>query len=154
MAPLNIVASTGKDIIKFNGRLITGLADQDDFAVTIPNDSMAVKTGKNGNSLFAYDYKGLQGEAMMRLVRGCDDDNFFLGLLFQMDSNPPAFPLLTCQYTKVVGDGTGATKPDIYVLSGGVFKKRPEVKDNAEGDVEQAVTIWTFAFANVQRSIG
>lgn len=149
-----IVSLTGNDTIIINGIIFNGFADGDIGHLTFPNDLMAVKTGKNGNSLYAFNATGRQCELMLRLVRGSSDDKYLNGLLSQMINNPPAFVLMAGEFIKNIGDGGGSITQDIYTLSGGVIKKAPEVKENLEGDIEQAVTIWTLVFTNAPRTIG
>lgn len=148
------VALTGKDTIKINGRIITDTADGDASVLSFPNELMTVKTGKNGNSIYAFNYSGRQCELALRVLRGSADDKFLLGLLNGQNNDPAAMTLLVGEFTKVIGDGLGAITSDTYVLTGGVFKKPVDVKENVDGDVEQAVAVYTLAFSNAPRTIG
>jgi len=148
------VALTGKDVIKINGRLFNDLADGDCAALTFPNDIAVVKTGKNGNSIYAFKYDGNVCEVVLRILRGSSDDKFLNNILALFKNDPAAFSLLQGEFSKQVGDGSGNIISDTYVMSGGIFKKQTEVKENAEGDVEQAVAIYTLTFSNAPRSIG
>jgi hypothetical protein len=148
------VAVTGKDAIKINGRLITGFADGDNAKITMPNELVRIKTGKNGNSIYGYNYSGLNAKLEMRLLRGCSDDKFLNGLLSQLNNNPSSFPLMQGEYDKNIGDGSGNLLVDIYLMGGGTFEKQPEVMENADGETNQAVVTWNLLFANVQRSLG
>lgn len=145
---------TGNDTIQINGQILNNFADGDIGHLTFQNDIMAVKTGKNLNSLFAFNATGRQCELMLRLVRGSADDKFLTQLFNLMTNNPPAFSLMSGEFIKNIGDGAGNITQDIYTMSGGVFKKSPEVKENMEGDIEQAVTVWTIVFTNAPRTIG
>ena len=149
-----IVAVTSKDSIKINGRLLTTFADGDNAKITIPNELVNLKTGKNGNTIYGYNYQGLNGELELRLIRGGSDDQFLNGLLATLNTNPASFPLMQGEFDKNVGDGLGNIIIDVYLLTGGTFKKQPEVLENAEGETGQAVTVWNLKFANIQRSIG
>lgn len=149
-----VVAMTGNATIKINGRVLNNLANGDCLKVTTPNDIMAVKTGKNQNSLFALNAPGNQGEVEIRLVRGSDDDKFMQSLYGSMVIDPPSFVLMVGEFTQRLGDGTGDITNDVYSCTGGVFKKRPEMMENVEGETEQAVTLWTLLFSVVTRSIG
>lgn len=150
----NAVALVGNDIININGRIMADLVDGDCAVLTVPNDSFMVTTGKNGNSLFAYNYKGLQGELVLRLVRGSADDKFLNNLLQLHNANPVGLTLINGSFTKNIGDGNGSISPDVYFATGGVFKKNTEVKENAEGNTDQAVAVYTLSFAKVTRAIG
>lgn len=151
---MSVVALTGKDVIKINGRLLNDLVDGDCAALTYPNDISVIKTGKNGNSIYAFKYDGNQAELSLRVLRGSPDDKFLNNLLALYKNDPAAFSLLTGEFAKQVGDGAGGITSDIYILSGGVFKKQVEGKENAEGDTEQAISVYSMAFTNAPRSIG
>jgi hypothetical protein len=42
---------------------------------------------------------------------------------------------------------------DQFALTGGVITKNVDVVSNVEGDVEQAITVWTLQFAYAARTI-
>lgn len=148
------VALTGKDTLKINGRILNDLVDGDCAALTHPNDRMVVKTGKNGNSIYAYNQMGKIVELVLRVLRGSSDDKFLNGLLSSMDLNPPGLVLMNGEFTKNIGDGAGGIQGDTYICGGGAFKKGVDVKENQEGETEQAVSIWTIVFSNAPRVIG
>ncbi len=149
-----VVAVTSKDAISINGRNLNDFADGDVAVITYPNDLGVIKTGKNGNSIISYNYQGKNCEMVLRLVRGTGDDKFMNGLLSSWNNNPAGFVLMISQFVKNVGDGAGNITQDISLCQGGVFKKQVEVKENAEGETDQAVSIYTLIFSNVDRSIG
>lgn len=146
-------AITGKDVLVLAGRLIIGLADGDNSALTHPNELFTVKTGKGGNSLYAYNTTGQQGELTVRLVSGCTDDVFLNGLLKLMQADPVAFPLMAGQLVKRIGNGFGVVRNDTVVMIGGVFSKQVDRTSNAEGNTDQAVSVYTIRFGNVFRAI-
>ena len=148
------VSLTGKDVIKINGRLLNDLADADCAVLTFPNDTAVVKTGKNGNSIYAFKYDGNVADLMLRVLRGSSDDKFLNNLLALLKNDPAAFSLMQGELSKQIGDGAGGIISDTYILSGGIFKKQTEAKENAEGDTEQAVAIYSLVFSNAPRSIG
>lgn len=149
-----IVSLTGIDVIKINGRIIQEGADGDVAVLSFPNDLMNVKTGKNGNSIYAFNFTGQQCELSLRVIRGGADDQYLNGLLALMKNNPAAFSLMQGEFDKNIGDGQGNIKVDSYILSGGVFKKNVEVKENADGETEQSVSIYTMVYSNGPRTIG
>lgn len=151
---MGLVSLSGADTISLNNRLFTGLADGDCIDIKFANDIANVKAGKNGNTIYALNEMGKVADLMMRLMRGSDDDKFMLGLLSSQFNNFAAFPLMIGQFTKKLGDGAGNVSSDIYILSGGVFTKQVEVKDNVEGDVTQSVAIYTMKFSGAPRVIG
>lgn len=147
-------ALTGNDTIKINGRIIRDLADGDCAVLEHQNDIAAVKTGKNGNSLYAFNETGKQCEVTLRVLRGSEDDKFLNQLLAIMKNNFPAFVLLNGEFAKNIGDGAGNIAQDIFIMTGGVFKKNVNVVENVEGNTEQAVAVYNLVFSNAPRTIG
>ena len=84
---------------------------------------------------------------------GSFDDQYFTGLLQGWISDAPSFQLMSGSFTKRVGDGIGGTKSVVYQLAAGAFDKIPEVKANAEGTEDQAVTTYEMTFVLQNRSI-
>lgn len=150
---MSTVAISGNDSFTLNNRLFADFADGDTSHLTYPNDIMTVKTGKNGNSLYALKADGRQAELMLRIIRGSADDKFLNNLLASQQQNPEGFVLMISQLIKKIGDGIGGIISDTYILSGGVFKKQVEVKSNVDGDTEQSVSIYTLTFSNAPRVI-
>lgn len=147
------VALTGQDTIKLGNRSLTDFADGDVGKLSFPNDIMGVKTGKNGNSLFAFNNTGRQCDVELRVVRGSADDKFLQSGLTQMENNPTGFVLLDGSFIKVVGDGNGNVVNDTYVMSGGVYTREVDVLSNSDGTTEQAVSVYRFKFTNAPRVI-
>ena len=148
-----VVSLVGNDTLQINDRVLLDLADGDVGALTFPNDVMGVKTGKNGNSLYAFNASGLMCELILRIIRGSDDDKYLNTLLLAMIADVPSFILMTSKIVKRVGDGQGDITNDTYALSGGVFTKQVETKSNVEGDTEQSLSIYHFKFTNSPRAI-
>lgn len=144
---------TGKDTIKINGVILRNFGDGDTAKLTFPNELMTVKTGKNGNSIYAANASGLQCNLELRLLRGKDDDKFLLNLLSSQLNSGASFALLSGEFTKNIGDGNGNVTSDIYIMSGGVFASVPEVMENVDGDTNQALTLWKLKFTNAPRAI-
>ncbi len=147
------IAMSGNDTIIINNRVLADLADGDVGNITFPNDIAAVKTGKNGNSIYGLNETGKNAEVELRVMRGSSDDKFLNGLLSLQGQNFAGFPLMIGQFIKKVGDGFGNITSDIYILSGGVFKKFVEAKSNVEGDTDQSVSVYTFVWSNSPRAI-
>lgn len=142
---------TGADTCILFGINLTDVADGDWFTMSYENALAEVKTGKNGNSLFASNAMGAQGVATLRLIRGSNDDQQMDSLLQQQLQDFASFVTLDGQFTKRIGDGSGDVSPDQYAATGGVFTHNVDAKSNAEGDTEQSVSVYRFKFANVQR---
>ena len=147
------IALTGKDTIKINDRILNDQADGDVANLTFPSDISTIKTGKNGNSIYSFNNTGRQAEVTIRVLRGSADDKYLNGLLALQKNEPSTFVLMAGEFTKHIGDGAGNLTTDTYIMQGGIFKKQVEVKENADGDVEQAVSVYTLAFANAPRTI-
>ena len=153
-----LAALTGNDTITFyvgsTSRTLNDFGDGDVVSLEFPNDILGMKQGKNGNTLYAINQTGRECDVTLRLVRGSNDDAFFNDLYEGMKADITTFALMNAQFVKKVGDGRGNVTRDIYQLSGGAFTKSPAAKDNQEGDTEQAITVYTFKFANAPRTLG
>lgn len=145
---MSTVAMSGSDTVKINGRIFNDLADGDFAKLTYPTDVANIKTGKNGNSIYALNETGKQSEFELRLIRGSDDDKFMNNLLSALLNNFAAFVLLNGEFTKKIGDGLGNVASDTYINSGGIITKVPEATGNAEGNTDQSVSIWHMKFTN------
>lgn len=151
---MSTTSMTGADTVIINGRVLNDFADGDLAQITFPNEISQVKTGKNGNSIYALNETGRQCDVILRLIRASSDDKYMNELLSQQLNNFSGFILMIGQFVKKVGDGLGNITNDTYILSGGVFSKQVEVKSNAEGDTEQSASIWNMRFSNTPRVIG
>ena len=151
--PIQQVSLTGDDTIIINGKPIFGFADGDNAVLTFPNELMNVKTGKGGNSIYAFNNSGRQCDLVLRVMRCSPDDIFLNALLGIMKFDPPSFILIFATIVKRVGTGFGPSFTDTYILSGGVFTKNVEVKENADGDTEQALSIYNLKFTNSHRAV-
>jgi len=149
-----VVSLTGKDTHKINGRILNDFADGDCVQIEYESDLVAAKKGKNGNTIYAVNETGKMSKATYRLLVGSADDKFMNALLQTFVNDPAAFTLMTGESVKRTGDGAGAITPVTYAMTGGLIKKQPSVKDNAEGDTEQASVTWEVIFGNSQRSMG
>ena len=150
---MSTISMTGDDTVSINDRVFDDLADEDAINLTFPDEAATIKTGKDGNSIYALNESGRQAEVTIRVMRGSADDKFLNGLLAQQRSNFAGFVLMTGEFVKRIGDGQGNVLADTYVLSGGVFSKQVEGKTNTQGDTEQSVSVYTLRFANAPRAI-
>ncbi len=148
------IALSGKDTTKINNRIMNDLVDGDCVFLSFPNDLFEVKSGKNGNSIYSYNWPGEQVEVTMRILKGSSDDKFLNELLSLMKNDPPSFVLLAGEFVKIIGDGSGLVTSETYILSGGVFKRNVDAKENAEGDTEQSVSVYNLVFSAAPRTIG
>ena len=151
---MSIVSMTGNDTIKINNKILADFASDDIATLSFPNEIAAVKTGKNGNSIYAANETGRQADLVIRLVRGSADDKFMSALLSSQRSDFANFILMTGELIKRIGDGSGNVLADTYILDGGIFSKQVEAKSNVAGDTEQSISIYNLKFANSPRTIG
>lgn len=151
---MNSVSLTGNDTLKLRDRVFADFADGDYAGLTFPNDIAGLKTGKDGNTVYALNETGRQAELVIRVLRGSSDDKFLQNLLAAQRNDFSGFVLIEGELVKRVGDGKGNITTDTYLLTGGIFTKNVEVKSNAEGDTEQSVSIYTLAFGNNTRTLG
>lgn len=147
------VALSGDDTIIINNRVISDLADGDVAVLEYPNNIADVKTGKNGNSIYALNETGKNAELTLRVVRGSADDKFLNNLLVNQENNFAGTVLMIGEFIKKIGDGSGKVSADTYVTSGGIFMKRVGAKSNVEGDVAQSVSEYKLKFSNAPRAI-
>jgi len=146
-------ALVGSDTIKINQRLMTDLPHGEVAKVTYETDLATVKTGKNGNTIFAQNASGFAASMELKVMRGSADDKFMQSLLTSYRANPTGYVLINSELVKRVGDGQGNVTADTYVMTGGVPSKQIEVMSQVEGDVEQAVCTYTLKFAYSERAI-
>ena len=146
-------ALTGNDTTIINDRVLADQGNGDVTTITYPNELTTVTTGKNGNSLYAFNETGNQVDVEIRLLKGSSDDKFMNSLYQNYRQDPPSFTLLTGEFTKRVGDGQGNVDNVTYSMAGGAFSQGVDSKDNTEGDTEQAVAVYRLRYANNQRSI-
>lgn len=150
---MSTVAMTGSDTALINSRLLTDLSDGNVIELTFPNNIADLKTGKNGNTIYALNETGRQAEVKVRLIRGGQDDQYLNNLLVLQQQNFAGTVLMTASFIKKVGDGSGNITSDTYSMSGGVFTKQVEAKTNTDGDVEQSVSVYMMKFSNAPRAI-
>lgn len=148
-----VVSLTGQDTCVVAGRVLTNFGDADNASLSFPNAIAEVKTGKNGNAIYALNEMGRQADVTLRIIRGANDDIFLNALMALQRLNFAAFVLMGGQFIKRVGDGKGNITSDTYLLQGGIFVKQVEVKTNVEGDTEQSLSIYTLKFSNALRSL-
>ena len=152
------VSLTGSDSISIGAfgaqlRIMSDMADGDVGMLDFPNNIVEGKVGKNGNTIFALNTTGKQATLSLRVILGSADDKFLNAEMNRYLLDPPSYTLLAGEIVKRVGDGQGNVSNLVYPMSGGIIQKIPTVKDNVEGDTEQAVAVYTLFFANNERAI-
>jgi hypothetical protein len=150
---MNSISLIGSDTIVVGGRVLTDFGEGDVATLTFPNEIMNVKTGKNGNSIFALNNTGLQCDVSLRILRGSDDDKVLNGIIADLLNDPASFVVLDGQFVKRVGDGTGVVTNDTYIVGGGVPTRQVGAAENADGNTDPAIAIYEFKFTNTRRAI-
>jgi hypothetical protein len=150
---MSTAALSGNDSVVLNNRIFSDFGEGTVVELTFPTEIAQVKTGKNGNSIYALNETGKQCELKMRPLRGSSDDIFLNNLLIQQQANFAGTVLMQGQFVKKIGDGQGNITSDTYILSGGVFVKQVEAKSNVEGDTEQCISIYMLKFSNAPRAL-
>lgn len=146
---------TGKDTLTLWDKVFNDFADGDASILTHPNELIAMKTGKNGNSIYTKNETGNNGELVLRLVRGSSDDRFLNGKLAEVQGDDFAsLTLAEGSLIKRLGDGDGNVFSDTYNLQGGIISRMVDTKENVEGDIEPAVSTYTMKIAVSKRNIG
>lgn len=144
---------TSNDTLVLNGRVMNDLAMGDVTQITFPNDLVSRKSGKNGNTIFAQNQQGQNGDLVLRLMRGSSDDQFMQSIIASSLSDFPSIELFKGSFSKRLGDGQGGIVNDVYSLNGGAISKQVEGKENVEGDVTQGESVYNIKFANAARII-
>lgn len=144
---------TGADNFIIAGVPVYDFADGDNLSVTFPNDMVAAKRGKNGNSIFADNAMGGLAEVVARVIRGSRTDKFWNSLQAAQKFDLSSFVLLGGIFQKRAGNGLGFITNDSYLFNAGVFKKQVEAQSNVEGNTDQAISIYNFIFADTVRGL-
>jgi len=144
---------TGADTVQINDRVFNDFGDGDIVTISYPNELVSVKTGKNGNSIYAFNETGRQVDVEIRVLRASPDDKFLNSIKLGMERDFSAFSLLSGEFVKRVGDGLGNVSREVYSLSGGVFTQSVDTKSNVEGDTEQSISLYRLKFTNAPKSI-
>jgi hypothetical protein len=152
------VSLTGNDTLILSklgaqDRVLKDFGDGDVANIGIPNNLVEMKSGKDGNAIIAYNASGKQTIVTLRLLRGSADDKFLNSEISSYENNRPGYILLTGEFIKRSGDGKGNITNDIYKFSNGIVQKYPESKENADGDTEQALSIYNLIFSRIDRII-
>lgn len=147
------LAFSGNDALVIDDRPLEDLGDGDAVLCEFPNDTMNVKTGKNGNTIYAQNKTGENLDVTLRVIRGSPDDKWLNGKLSQQRVSPTSFVPMSGEFAKQIGDGVGGVSQDTLILAGGVFLKNVGGKTNVEGDTEQSVAIYKMRFATAPRVI-
>lgn len=149
----SIFRLVGNDTILINGRTLADFGHGEIGKITFETAVVTVKTGKNGSAIFASNESGNQATVEIRVLRGSSDDKALNTINLQYKTDPVSFTLINGVITKKLGDGAGAITSDTFTLTGGVITKNVEVLSNIEGDVEQAISVYTMQFATAARTI-
>jgi hypothetical protein len=151
---MGTVALMGNDTITVDGILITDFAGPGEVGkITFPTEISTVKSGKNENAIYSFNASGLQAVLEFKVIRGSSADVAMNTIVASYKSDPVFFLLKNATIVKKMGDGKGSSLGDTYQLISGVPTKQVETVINFEGDIEQALSVYTFTFATSSRTI-
>lgn len=143
---------TGDDTIILSDLPLNDFPDGDIATLELPNNLMEIQTGKNGNTIFALDEAGNNATLTLKVLLSSGDDKRLNGMVPPSDGFA-SYILINGSVIKQVGDGFGNISYNTYVLQGGMVQKKPSIKSNVNGDVQQAVAEYVIQFANAARVI-
>ena len=145
-------ALTGQDQIIINDIPLKDFADGDIGTLEVNNDLFSMQTGKNGNTIFAYNESGRNATLTVRVLMSSNDDKRLNGLVPKTEGFASTV-LMNGSVVKMVGDGAGNISYNTYLLQGGLIQRNPNVTSNVNGETSQAVVEYVIQFANAERSI-
>jgi len=145
-------ALTGSDTIIINDIPLKDFADGDIGTLEVNNDLFSMQTGKNGNTIFAYDEAGRNATLTLRVLMSSTDDKRLNGLVPKTEGFAGTI-LINGSVVKMVGDGEGHISYNTYLLKGGMIQRNPNMSSNVNGETAQAVVEYVIQFANAERSI-
>lgn len=151
---MSTVSLSGKDTHKVNGRILSDFSPGDCVTIEYENDLVMSKRGKSGNTIHALNESGKMVKAVYRFLTGSGDDKFFQNILSALENDFSVASLMLGESIKRIGTGNGNLSPVTYSMSGGVIKKKPGMKDNSDGDFEQAITTYEVTYADCVRTQG
>lgn len=143
---------TGSDTLSLNNHIFNDLAFGDVSSITFTEKRVNAKTGKNKNTIYAQNAPGQNAKAVLRIVRGSNDDKFLQTIIAQQDLDFAGSALMTGIFSKRLGDGQGNVTFEVYNLNGGIVEMNPSSKSNSDGDVEQGVVVYDLFFSYAVRS--
>ena len=141
-----MLSYTGNDLIEFSGRILSDFANGDVATATFPSEISSTSAGKNGNVVVVRNEQGRIVELSLRIVRGSPDDKFINSICKQWVNSPMDFTPIDANLTKMIKVDNAVTNDVMSLKFGFPVKAAPDVKVNVEGDVEQAVSIYSFRF--------
>jgi hypothetical protein len=150
---MTTIRLVGKDTIKINDRILADFGPGEVGKLSFSTDIVTVKTGKNGNTIYAANETGNQATLVVSVIRGSEDDKALNTLMTSQKSDLPKWVMMNGELVKNLGDGQGNTISDTYILTGGVFTKNLDTTSNVEGDTAQAIVAYTMQFAVAPRAI-
>lgn len=145
-------ALTGHDVIILNDIPLKDFADGDIGTLEVNNDLFAMQTGKNGNTIFAYDEAGRNATLTLRILMSSNDDKRLNGMVPKHEGFESTI-LINGSVVKMVGDGAGNVSYNTYLLKGGMIQRKPNMTSNVNGETQQAVVEYVIQFADAERSI-
>ncbi len=132
---------------------LTDYANGNVAELSTPNELSSMTTGYNGNGLAAHNEPGRQRVLTLRLVKGSGQDRRLNETFELWKKRDGRFKPLKAACTKNIGHGDGSITHDTTTVFFGIPGNAPTTFINTEGDIEQLVSIFTFNFADYERTL-
>ena len=145
-------AYTGKDIIKFNDRVLSNFANGDVAVISFPNELHGMNNGKDGNSLAAHNEQGNIAELEMRIIKGSADDKYLNSFVLAWKGHSDEFAPAAAEFTKMITTEAGRVSETTSL--GFIFPiGQIETRANTDGDTDQMVSVYRFRAGTSGRAL-
>jgi len=124
-------------------RVFSDFANGNFLGLEFGNQISTREMGRGG-SVISYNSNKKQATLTVRLIKGSPDDVFLNGVLSDYDRSPETFVLFAGSISMMLGDGTGSSTTENFLLTEGSFINQPNFTTDTGGDAESGVSVWTF----------
>ena len=147
-----MLAYTNQDIIKFNDRIGSDLANGDCVTITFPNELHGMANGKDGNALAAHNEQGHIAELTIRTIKGGAFDKYLNSFVTAWKNRSDDFAPASAECTKIISTEAGRVNETVSL--GFIFPiANVGTKTNTDGDVDQMVCEYRFRAGTSSRAL-
>lgn len=136
------------DSLVLDNKVVLDFADGDFMTIEPANDTATSSKGKNGNGVTVMNEQGSIMNVTLRLLAGHETDKYLNNKLVQFKNDTLSYSYMTATATKYFGDGNGNISKKIITLTGGVVLRPAGSTSSANGNVEQAIAVYSLQFLN------
>jgi len=129
-------------------RVFRDFANEDYLSLEFGNDDTEEEEGRGG-LIIGDVINSDRATLTVRLVRGSPDDTFLQGLRSDYKRSPKTFVFMTGNASISHGNGDGTFTTENYLLTKGIFSKKPDFKGN-RGNTEAGIAVWVFKVTAVR----